>query len=137
MKAFIDTPILVYLNTLENKELRAPYEDFYLDSLLKYSVYTNVLVLDELIYVSEKKYGVPFEVSIEFIKSFVLPYITILSIGEEEYNNAVEFMRIGLKPSDALHLGVMRSNGINLIISEDEDFDKVKGVKRIWMRSEY
>ncbi|NAZ24492.1 MAG: PIN domain-containing protein [Thermofilum sp.] len=136
MKAFIDTPILVYLNTLENKELRATYEDFYLDSLLKYSVYTNVLVLDELIYVSEKKYGVPYEVSIEFIKSFVLPYITILSIGEEEYNNAVEFMRIGLKPSDALHLGVMRSNGINLIISEDEDFDKVKGVKRIWIRSE-
>jgi hypothetical protein len=45
-------------------------------------------------------------------------------------------MRIGLKPSDALHLGVMRSNGINLIISEDEDFDKVKGVKRIWIGSE-
>jgi predicted nucleic acid-binding protein len=136
MRAFIDAPILVYLNTLVSKEIRAPYEEFYLDSLLKYRVYTDVLVLDELIYVSQKKYGVPYEVSIEFIKSFVMPYITILSIGEEEYNNAVEFMRIGLRPSDALHLGVMRSNGINLIISEDEDFDKVKGVKRIWIGSE-
>jgi predicted nucleic acid-binding protein len=43
---------------------------------------------------------------------------------------------MGLRPSDAIHIGAMRSNGIKLIVSEDEDFDKVEGVKRIWIGSE-
>lgn len=121
---------------MESRELRSSYENFYLDILAKYRVYTDILVLDELIYVSRKKYGVPYELSIEFARSVVLPYVTLLSIEEEEYNYAVEVIKIGLRPSDAIHIGAMRSNGMKLIISEDEDFDKVKGVKRIWMGSE-
>jgi predicted nucleic acid-binding protein len=135
MKAFIDAPLLIYLNTVESRELRSSYENFYLDILVKYRAYTDILVLDELIYVSRRKYGVPYELSMEFVRSVVLPYVTLLSIGEEEYNYAVEAIKMGLRPSDAMHIGAMRSNGIKLIVSEDEDFDKVEGVKRIWIGS--
>jgi len=117
---------------VESRELRSSYENFYLDILVKYRDYTDILVLDELIYVSRRKYGVPYELSIEFVRSVVLPYVTMLSIGEEY--NAVEAIKMDLRPSDAMYIGAMRSNGMKLIVSE-EDFDRVEGVRRIWMGS--
>lgn len=133
MKIFIDAPLLIYLNTLESREVRSAFEDFYLKILTNYRAYIDVLVLDELIYISRRKYGVPYELSIEFVDSVVLPYVTLIEVGEEEYNYAVEAMREGFKPSDAIHIGAMRSNGIEMIVSEDEDFDGADGIKRIWM----
>jgi predicted nucleic acid-binding protein len=126
-------PLLIYLNTVESRELRSSYENFYLDILVKYRDYTDILVLDELIYVSRRKYGIPYDLSMEFVRSVVLPYVTMLSIGEE-YNYAVEAIKMDLRPSDAMYIGAMRSNGMKLIVSE-EDFDRVEGVRRIWMGS--
>jgi predicted nucleic acid-binding protein len=51
-----------------------------------------------------------------------------LSLGEKEYELALEFIRkYSIKPSDSLHLGAMRKNSINIIISEDKDW-----IKRMW-----
>ncbi len=134
MKVFIDAPLFIYLNTLTDSRDRTLYENFYIDILTKYKPYTDVLVLDELIYVSKKRYGIPYNVSIEFIQSNVLPYIFILNLGEDEYDHATKLLaKHNLKPSDALHLGVMVNNGITLIVSEDREFDKVPTVKRLWM----
>jgi len=134
MKVFIDSPLLIYLNTLANSKDRILYENFYIDILTKYKPYTDVLVLDELIYISKKKYGIPYNVSIEFIRSNILPYVYILSLGEEEYGNAEKILvEYGLKPSDALHLGAMVNNNINLVVSEDREFDKIPAIKRLWI----
>ncbi|MCS6768799.1 MAG: PIN domain-containing protein [Candidatus Nitrosocaldus sp.] len=58
----------------------------------------------------------------EFIDSIVRPYIYILSIGEDEYRLSQDYMRRDMfKPSDALHMGVMRKNGISTIVSEDRE----------------
>jgi len=84
MKAFIDAPLLIYLNTVESRELRSSYENFYLDILVKYRAYTDILILDELIYVSRRKYGVPYDLSMEFVRSVVLPYVTLLSIRDPQ-----------------------------------------------------
>jgi predicted nucleic acid-binding protein len=92
-----------------------------------------VLVLDELIYIS-KKNGIPQRITIEFIESNTLPYINIINLGEEEYRQATKFLLdYNLKPSDSLHLGAMINNGINIIVSEDGEFDKVPIVKRLWI----
>ncbi len=134
MRIFIDTPLLVYLNTLTDPRDKILYENYYLDLLSKYKAYTDVLVLDELIYVSKKKYGIPYELSIEFIEAIVLPYINILELGEEEYEHASKLMiEYKLKPSDSLHIGAMLNNGINVIVSEDKEFDKIKQIKRVWI----
>lgn len=45
----------------------------------------------------------------------------------------MELMEMGLRPSDASHVGAMRSSGVSLIIGEDRDFDRIEGIKRIWM----
>ena len=135
MKVFIDANLLVYLNTVTELASRVMYEDFYLRLLTRYKAYTDVLVLDELIYVSHRRYGVPYDVTLEFVKSIVRPYVAMLPIGEEEFDQAVRVIReYGLKPSDAIHVGVMRANGIELVASEDRDFERVGGLKRVWMR---
>ena len=134
MKAFIDAPLLIYLNTMSNPRARMSYEDFYIRSLIDYKLYIDVLVLDEVIYISRRKYGIPYHVSSKFIESIVLPYVSIITLGEDEYKQATRILvEYNLKPSDSLHLGAMLSNSINLIISEDKEFDRVKEVKRLWI----
>jgi len=133
LRLFVDASLLIYLNTLSDGE-GVSYEEFYIDLVRDNTLYTDVLVLGELIYVSKRKYGVPYEVTLEFIESIVLPYVIVLPLGVDEYNHARRFMLdFGLKLSDALHLWVMASNRIQAIVAEDTDFDKVKEVKRIWL----
>ena len=58
----------------------------------------------------------------------VLPYVTVLELGEEEYREAARLLTgYNLKPSDALHLAAMRINGIGLVLSEGRELDKVPG----------
>jgi len=134
VKIFIDAPLLIYLNTLTNSRYRIIYENFYIEILIKYKPYTDVLVLNELIYISRKKYNIPYKVSIKFIEANILPYITVLNLGEEEYRYATEMItRHSLKPSDALHISVMMNNDIKVLVSEDGEFDRIPKVERIWI----
>jgi len=134
LKVFIDAPLLIYLNTLTNLRYRILYENFYIEILTKYKPYTDVLVLDELIYISKKKYNIPYDVSIKFVETNILPYTTVLNLGEEEYEYATEIIaKHNLKPSDALHIGAMMNNNITLIVSENRGFDRISAVKRLWI----
>jgi len=133
-RLFLDAPLLVYLNTLAD-DARSVYEDYYIGLLTSNIPYTDALVLDEVIYVSHKKYKVPYRLSIEFIESIILPYVSILNIGEREYMLAVKYiLEYMLKPSDAIHLAVMKNNNIDIIVSEDKDYDKIQDTKRIWLK---
>ena len=67
MKAFMDAPLLIYLNTMSDPRARTPYENFYIRILTDYKLYTDVLVLDEVIYISRRKYGAPYDVSLKFV----------------------------------------------------------------------
>lgn len=134
MKVFIDAPLLIYLNTMADSRERIPYENFYIEILTRYKAYTDIIVLDEVIYISWRKYRVPYRVSIEFIRSNVLPYVSILSLGEDEFEHAAKTMlEHELKPSAALHIAAMANNGIHLIASEDKEYDKIPAVKRLWI----
>jgi len=134
LKVFIDTPLLIYLNTLTNLRYRVLYENFYIEILTKHKPYTDVLVLDELLSISKKKYNIPYNVSVKFVETNILPYITILNLGEEEYKYATEIItKHNLKPSDALHVGAMMNNNITLVVSEDREFDRIPAVKRLWI----
>ena len=134
MKVFIDANLFIYLNTVMDPYIRELYENFYIDLLSKYKAYTDVLVLDELIYVSRKKYKIPYRISLSFIESSILPYVNILKLGEDEYIEAAKILSdYNVKPSDALHLGAIKRNNIMFIASEDSEYDKIDWVKRIWL----
>jgi len=132
LKVFVDASLIIYLNVrLPDGEARK-IEDFWL-KLLEESLYTDVLVLDEAIYVSKRKYGVPVEETLELIDKAILPYVEILPLSLEEYIKAREYIvKYKLKPSDALHLAVMDNNGIPVIATEDKDFEHTH-VKKLWI----
>lgn len=134
MKIFIDANLLIYLNTLKTLQVREQYEEFYLSLISSNKAYTDPLVLDELLYISKRRHNVPYEVTLDFTQSSVLPYIQILPLRAEEYHVATTSLKTyGIKPSDALHLATMSLNGIGKIASEDKELDKVKEIERIWL----
>lgn len=130
MKIFIDASLIVYLNT-PSSDFDARVVDFY-KSLLKEELYTDVLALDEAIYVSKKKYGIAYEDTFELLENGVLPHVDVLPVGELEFFKAKVYMlKHGLKPSDALHLAVIENHGLQAIATEDRHFDGI--IKRIWL----
>ncbi|MEM1556527.1 MAG: type II toxin-antitoxin system VapC family toxin [Candidatus Bathyarchaeia archaeon] len=134
MRIFIDSNLLIYLNTLVNRSLRIIYEDFYIRIIEENEPYTDILVLDELIYISQKRYNVPYKTTLEFIEEIVKPFVNIISLGEDEYNIAAKvILEHNIKPSDALHLGAMKKKNISTIVSEDKDFDKIEWINRFWL----
>jgi len=133
MRILVDASLLIYLNARMPDDEARRVEDFWLNLLRDHVLYTNIIVLDETIYVSKKKYGIGYGETIEFLDRAVLPHVDILSLGIEEYLEARKIMaRYGLKPSDALHVATMIRHGLQAIASEDGDFDKAY-VKRIWL----
>jgi len=134
MKIFVDASLIVYLNVKMPEKEAELIEKFWLDLLTHHSLYTNILVLDEVIYVSKKKYEVSIEDTLELIDKAVLPYVDILPIGLSEYLKAREMMKkYNLKPSDAIHVATMENYGLQAIASEDKNFDII-GVKRLWIK---
>ena len=134
MKVFIDANLLVYLNTLTTEDIRVIYENFYLNLMAEHRIYTDVLVLDEVIYVSKKRYSVPYVTTLSFIEAIVLPYTTILPLSEDEYREAAKLIeKYNVKPSDALHIGAMITNRIPTLVSEDKELDRISEIKRVWI----
>lgn len=133
MKVFLDANLLIYLNTLGDKEDSENHlQRFYLE-LLKEDLFTNALILDETLYISMARHRVPYNLSWDFLKANVLPFSTVIPIDESDVSLMEKYLgRYKLKPSDALHLSTMEKSGVVNIASEDVDFDDVKEVKRIW-----
>ena len=132
MKVFIDASLIVYLNIRLPEAMARLVEDFY-RKLLTEELYTDVLALDEAIYVSTRRYRVSLRDSLELVDRAVLPYVEILPLGASEYVKAKRYMvEYGLKPSDAIHLAAIDNGGVQAIVTEDRDFDRTH-VRRIWV----
>lgn len=128
---FIDTNLFVYLNTpsVNFDECAAFYEDEIRDN----HAYTNVVVLDELLYVSKKKYGVPYSTTLDLIDSAIIPYVDILNIDLSTYTTMKEILSYCPKPSDALIAATMKNSSVGVILSEDGGFDKIPFIERKWI----
>ena len=132
MRVFIDANLLIYLNTAA-EDMRKSYDDFYTELAANNRLYTDVLVLDELLYISKKRYNVPYPVTTLFIDDVVLPFTEMLPLGLPEYQASTKIIEEArLKPSDALHLASMRLNNIATIASEDRELDNASKINRIW-----
>ncbi|MHA1593453.1 MAG: type II toxin-antitoxin system VapC family toxin [Candidatus Baldrarchaeia archaeon] len=134
MKAFLDASLPTYLLVLENEELRR-YSSFLSEIMRKYELYTDPIVADEILWICRKKYRIPYNITSAFVRSVIIPVIQILEITESDITSAMDILTNGEldKPSDAIHLAVMRREGITAIITEDEDFNNIRGIARIWV----
>jgi len=133
LKIFLDASLLIYLNTLTGAD-RKPVQDFFI-RLLKEDLYTNLLVLDETLYISRRRYRVPYDSGLALIKNTVLPYAELIVVEESDIDTMGNYLaRYDLKPSDAIHLATMKKEGITHIATEDKEFDRIKETKRIWLQ---
>ena len=92
---------------------------------------TCALTLDEVMWVIIKnKKKEALRETVEDI--YALPNLTIKEVSASTPLDALALMeQFDLKPRDAFHAAVMKSSGIIEIASDDPDFDRVKGIKRI------
>ncbi len=128
---FIDANFFIYMNTpIKNID---SFIDYYEKELTSNRTFTNLIVLDELIYISKKKYGIPNNVTLEFIDSMILPFTSILPLEESDYLIMKETLKYCPKPSDALIVASMKRASITDLLSEDSDFDKVPAISRRWL----
>ena len=133
MKLFIDTNLFVYLNSGLPEDVAQKLDTFYADLAQNHELHTDVLVLDELVHVSKRKYDVAYRDTIEFIEDVVLPVVQVLPLTLYDYLTAREIiLKYNLRPSDALHVAAVENNGLQAIVSEDEDFDRLP-LKRLWL----
>jgi predicted nucleic acid-binding protein len=134
-KVFLDANYIIYMKYAEDDEI---YE--YCVELLKkldeYEPITNMVVIDEVVWILWKKYSIDKAEIFEFLDRMV-EFLIIIPLEEGDYKRMEQFMlNYGLKPSDALHVSTMSKRKTSYIISEDGEFDSVEWIKRIWLGKE-
>jgi len=92
---------------------------------------TSAITLDEVMWVIIKT-GKR-EVLRETIEDiYAIPNLAVQEATASTPLDAIGLIeQFDLKPRDAFHVAIMRSIGISEIVSDDSDFDRVKGLKRI------
>ena len=92
---------------------------------------TSVLTLDEIMWVllKNKKQNL-LRKAIEDIYS--TPNLEVKEVSATVALKALDLIEIShLKPRDAFHAAIMKNLQLTQIVSDDSDFDKIQGIKRI------
>ena len=91
---------------------------------------TSALTYDEIFWVTKKYKG--FKAALEATRALLeMPNLTLLPVDTEVLWAAHGLgERYELAPRDAIHAACALVNGIRTMVSDDEDFDRVKGISR-------
>jgi len=128
---FIDTNIPMYAGG-EPHPLKEPCQKIIKEIASgRVDAITDCEVLQEILYrylkIGERKKG--FQIFDYFHRVMAG---RILAVEDGDVQRARELAEeYDLSPRDLIHLAVMRNHGIKEIITADEDFDRVKGIKRV------
>jgi predicted nucleic acid-binding protein len=93
---------------------------------------TSFLTFDEVFYKVKKVKGI--DTAITNIEAFlVMPNLRFMEVNDGVIWKALELIReYKLLPRDGIHAATALNAGAETIYSEDVDFDRIKGLKRIW-----
>ena len=96
-----------------------------------YEAYTSTLSLDEVAWVVQRKKDR--NVAAESWESlFGIPHLEFIAVDTLLMQQSLEiYKKWNFKPRDAIHMAAMKSKVINLMLSEDTDFDDRDGITRI------
>jgi len=131
-RIFLDANYIIYLRYAEDDKIYEYCVEL-LRKLDEYESLTNMVVIDEVVWILWKRYRIDKAEIFEFLDR-IIEFLTIIALDEEDYKRMQELMlNYGLKPSDALHVSTMSKTKTSYIISEDGEFDSVEWIKRIWL----
>ncbi len=116
MKVFIDANYFIYLKYSHDDEIF----DYCIDLFKKledHEALTNIIVIDEVIWILNRKYRIELNEVFEFLDK-ILNFVAFIPLSSEDYETAKEIMiRYGLKLSDAIHVASMRKAGVEYVVS--------------------
>jgi len=93
--------------------------------------FTSVLTWDEVVWVVRKTMGVN-EAQSQGQKLLGFLNLHFIEVNENILSKAQGLIvKYNLKPRDAIHIASALNQKIELIISDDQDFDVIKEIKRI------
>lgn len=97
----------------------------------RHAACTSILTWDEVVWVIRKTIG--HDKAVEEGERFLqLPNVKLLPVEQMTISSAQNLIgQYGLKPRDAIHAATALMNGVSEIISDDPDFDVLKGMKRV------
>ena len=98
MKLFIDACFIIYLNTVTDEQDKKKLNNL-LSKIIGEELYTDLLVLDETLYISKKKYNVDYETTLNFIEEIILPFTSVVPIEEKDYRLMKEYLKKSLYAS--------------------------------------
>ncbi len=132
-KVYIDSNIFlnpVLYDIKQNEEAKRAYD--YLQKVISnlISAITSVLAWDEFVWIVKQILGR--DVAIEKGSELLLfPNISFESITLNTIKKAQELIsKYDIRPRDAIHAASALEHNVKIIISFDDDFDKIKEMKR-------
>ncbi|MBI4454820.1 MAG: type II toxin-antitoxin system VapC family toxin [Acidobacteria bacterium] len=98
------------------------------------TAFTSTLTWDEIVWCAQRYLGL--DDALQAGKRFLdFPFLSVLDATEPVLRRAQDVMeQYGLKPRDAIHVATALARGIGEILSEDNDLDIVKELKRTSLR---
>ena len=134
LRLFLDSSYLIYLRYSESDQIFNYVTNFLKESIKRGDrLFVNMIVVDEVLWILTKKYKIPLDEVLELTDQ-LMPLLEVIPVDYTDYDVMRKtMMKYGLKPSDALHIASMNKAGIKHIVSEDEEFDKIPSIKRIWL----
>ncbi len=127
---FVDANLFVYaeLDNTEKGDLARKFIELTINKNIKIAI--SVLVLDEIAW-AVKKFS-DYNNAIEYCEKITeLPILEILPLPSSIVPKMIKYMKLGVKPRDAIHVATMLEHGIFTIVSDDSDFDRIKEIERL------
>lgn len=132
--SYVDSNIFIYPIIYDPASVReaAHAKNFLREIALgKIEAYASPVTWDEVAWVVRKTLGTSISIN-QGRKLLSFPNLRILPVKRTTTLKAQDLMEeYGLKPRDALHAAIALENKITTVVSYDEDFDKLKEIKRI------
>jgi uncharacterized protein len=131
--AYIDSNVFIYpIIYPQEVDIRVKNAAAILKSIAigEFSAFTSTLTWDEVVWAVRKALGKSESVN-EGQKLLGFVNLQFIRADENILNQAQVLMsRYNLKPRDSIHLASAIDGKLNTIISDDQDFDAVKEIKR-------
>ena len=127
---YIDSNIFIFAATDKDKLGQNCREIIRLINEQKITCVASFLVIDEVMWILKKNIGR--DDAIKITKAMLSMPIKWVEVDKSVIVKMIDiFEKTILDPRDAVHIASMKELGLSLIVSEDADFDKVKGIERV------
>jgi predicted nucleic acid-binding protein len=131
MKSYLDTNVFVHPILFDNRKAAACRKLLEKAARREIEAVTSVLTWDELVYVVGKYRGRTGG-NVEGAKFLQFPHLTFIEVDLPLLAKAQDLAdRYGLLPRDAVHAASALQETADQFVSDDEDFDRVRELRRV------